>query len=425
MALALSALACSGQPSSEHVASRRHPIVGGEETPECGWPTAVHFVASLGGNTQAECTATLVHPKMITIAAHCVDEGTPEEIFFGDTRDHDGPGRSVRIEHCEEKGGQQAGEDFAYCILEEEVNDVSIIPILYGCELQQLQEGEQVALVGFGNIDEDTPSPGGHKRWVEAPVVELDEKTIDLGESGHSNCFGDSGGPAYFQLADGSWRVFGATSTSYVVNDVACAHEGTWAFTPYYVPWIEESSGLDVTPCYDADGSWNPGPDCGGVPKNPEQSTGTWAQMCRQTEQLSGFLSTCGEPYEPPSTGGTGGAGGSAGASGSAGMAGASGATLGGAGGGAGSAGTGGVAGAAFAGAAPTSSGAGGVAGSSFGGSGGSSGSGQVPLGVATSSTEQVEGGCACRAPAGRGGSPGGLALLGLALAAFYRRRWR
>jgi hypothetical protein len=166
-----------------------------------------------------------VHPKLITVAAHCVDEGTPVDVFFGDTRDQDGPGRVVDIESCHVRGGQQAGEDFAYCILEEEVTDVSIIPILYGCELDLLQEDARAMLVGFGNIDEDTPPPMGHKRWVEAPIVKIEEKTIDVGEPGASNCFGDSGGPAYFQMPDGSWRVFGTTSTSYVVDGVACANE--------------------------------------------------------------------------------------------------------------------------------------------------------------------------------------------------------
>jgi hypothetical protein len=129
-------------------------------------------------------------------------------------------------------------------------------------------------------------------------VVRLRTKTIDLGDSDHTNCFGDSGGPAYVQLDDGSWRVFGATSTSTVVNNVACASNGTWAYLPYYVPWVEQDSGLDITPCYDSDGKWSPGPGCGGVPTNPEVSGGTWAKMCTESLKLSGPLSTCGDAFD-------------------------------------------------------------------------------------------------------------------------------
>jgi len=74
-----------------------------------------------------------------------------------------------------------------------------------------LKPKQDIVLVGYGNIDEDTESPNGHKRWVHAPVVKRFTKTIDLGDSNHTNCFGDSGGPAYVQLEDGTWRVFGAT----------------------------------------------------------------------------------------------------------------------------------------------------------------------------------------------------------------------
>ena len=202
--------------------------------------------------------------------------------------------RHVAIEGCHEKGGQAADEDFAYCILNEAVTDVPIIPILYGCETQILKPKQDIVLVGYGNIDEDTESPNGHKRWVHAPVVKRFTKTIDLGDSNHTNCFGDSGGPAYVQLEDGTWRVFGATSTSTVINNVACAANGTWAYIPYYVPWIEEDSGLDITPCYDSDGTWNPGPDCQGIPTNPEVSGGTWAKMCTEKLKLSGPIASCG-----------------------------------------------------------------------------------------------------------------------------------
>ncbi|HKY39682.1 MAG TPA: trypsin-like serine protease [Polyangiaceae bacterium] len=418
LALAGGTLGCSGLPEQEPLGQRRHPIVGGEPTPSCAWPTAVHFVQSFGGS-QAECTATLVHPKLITVAAHCVDEGEPVDIFFGDSSDRDGPGRAVGIQSCHVKGGQPAGEDFAYCILEQEVTDVSIIPIMYGCELDLLEADQRATLVGFGYIDEDTPPPMGKKRWVEAPIVKLEEKTIDLGEPGASNCFGDSGGPAYFQMPDGSWRVFGATSTTYVVNDVACTKEGTWAFTPYYVPWIEEDSGLDVTPCFDAQGNWAPGPDCADVPLNPEASNGTWQQMCRQGETLSGPLSSCGKPFIP-----SGGSGGTAGAGGAGGAGGASGA--GGNGGDLGSAGRGGVGGSAGGGSAGLGGDIATQGGSAGGASIGSTSAGTAPLAATPTSTDHVSGACACRAPHGRGTlRQEAAALLGLILAALVRRRRR
>jgi hypothetical protein len=298
LVVALALAGCGGPAEKDATMTKASPIVGGDETPTCAWPTTVHYRTSITANTEAGCTATLVHPKMVTIAAHCMEGSTPIEVTFGELVDESKSPRRVPIESCHEKGGQAAGEDFAYCILKEPVDDLPIIPILYGCETQILAPGKDIVLVGYGNIDQDTESPGGHKRWVHAPVDKLDTKTIDLGDSNHTNCFGDSGGPAFVQLDDGTWRVFGATSTSTVINKIACAAPGTWAYLPYYVPWIEQDSGLDITPCFDADGTWNPGPDCRNVPMNPEVSGGTWANMCTENVKLSGPLSSCGQPFD-------------------------------------------------------------------------------------------------------------------------------
>ncbi len=293
LAAALLAAGCSAPAEGDDPAASAATIVGGQETPACAWPTTVHFRASLGGGASAGCTATLIHPKMISIAAHCVEEGGSMEIAFGDDDDHDSLSpRRVPIERCVPRPvGVEGGEDFAYCILKQEVNDVPIIPVLFGCETSILKAGLDVVLVGYGNISENTPSPGGHKRWVRTSVRRVRTKSIDIGDATHGNCFGDSGGPAFVQLPDGTWRVFGATSTT---SSPPCASYGTWSLIHPYVAWVEQQSGLDITPCYDSDGTWNPGPKCTGVPLNPEVSGGTWARMCTENLALSGALEACG-----------------------------------------------------------------------------------------------------------------------------------
>jgi hypothetical protein len=399
---------CSDPVTSEDFAAVAQPVVGGEATPTCAWPTAVYF-GTLG------CTGTLVHPRLVTLAAHCLEgRDTPERVFLGDAADSSGPGRLVSVERCENRDWTNDREDMAYCVLEEPV-DAAIIPIMYGCELDLLQAGEVATLVGFGYIEATTPSPEDRKRWTQAPIVEVRKKTIDVGEPGHSNCFGDSGGPAYFQMPDGSWRVFGATSTTYEVDGVPCRREGTWALTPHYVPWIEETSGLDVTPCHHADGTWDAGPNCGYVPLNPEVSTGTWEQLCHETETLSGPLSTCGEPFSSPvdvrdrglpKPADAGGAGtGGQGTSGSAGSGGAAGAATGG---------------------AESMSGAGTAVAGSVGLStgGASSPSALVPVEAPAGSDSKVLGECACRAAHGRGGWRT-LATLLLGLGVLFARRQR
>jgi MYXO-CTERM domain-containing protein len=66
-----------------------------------------------------------------------------------------------------------------------------------------------------------------------------------------------------------------------------------------FVPWLERTSGIDVTPCHNSDGTWNPSAACRGFPMNPETSNGAWSTMC-QSVTRSGLGATCGAPFDGP-----------------------------------------------------------------------------------------------------------------------------
>jgi MYXO-CTERM domain-containing protein len=426
--------ACSAPSEPEDLATAEAPIVGGQETPVCAWPTTVSFSKGNAG-----CTATLIHPKMISIAAHCIEGGGSAEIDFGDTTNQSR--RNVAITRCM---ARTAGlrEDFAFCTLAQEVNDVPIIPVLFGCETSILKPGQEVALVGYGFIGANTPSPGGHKRWVKTTVRRVRATQIDIGDATHGNCFGDSGGPAFVQLPDGTWRVFGATSTT---ASPPCASYGTWALIHPFVAWVEEQSGLDITPCYDAaTGAYNPGPGCTGVPLNPEIQLGTWANMCKENLMVSGPLTACGGVTDAgggfdaptdnrrpdaaqdaardvgPGAGGNAGSGGGAGRGGAAGD--GSTASTGGAAGKGGGAGTTGNAGAGGTGGSGGAAGAGG-AGSGRAGGAGVGGEKTPP----TSGPPPDDNGCSCRVGASSRPLPvyHGLAAMMAMVGLFARSRRR
>jgi hypothetical protein len=64
------------------------------------------------------------------------------------------------------------------------------------------------------------------------------------------------------------------------------------------VPWIEATTGIDVSPCHDADGTWNPGPDCGDIPHEPEVGGGAWPTC--EPGALGGPSTACGPPSYGP-----------------------------------------------------------------------------------------------------------------------------
>lgn len=259
-------------------------IFGGEPAQPCQWPTTV---STTGGN--AICTGTLVHPEIVIFAAHC---STPLTVAFGESAQGVGMARQIPVDHCKRRvdENQISPDDYAYCKLSEPVTDVPITPPVYGCELDRLERDVPVTIVGFG-MSED--GPAGTKYVGETVITAMEDgnNMLLIGGNGVSAFMGDSGGPVYIQYEDDhSWHPFGIVS-----GGMAAGDPGQYVKMWTAVPWIEQESGVDITPCHDVDGTWNPGPDCGGFATNPG-STGDWENGCQDGDPRSGYAATCGAP---------------------------------------------------------------------------------------------------------------------------------
>jgi hypothetical protein len=264
------------------------PIHGGQPVGTCGWPTAVGVV---GGNSL--CTGTLVHPRVVMYAAHC--GGGNKSITFGSTINP--ASKTVGTELCMTNPGyggvNDQEHDWAFCRLEEAVTEVPITPVVYGCETEIVWEGQTAAIVGFG-IEQDG-GDSGEKNWGLTPVRGVFGMSADVGGLGDPGiCPGDSGGPAFVRYPDGSWHVFGIASTL----TGQCGGVGTHSLAWGAVPWIEEESGIDITPCHDVDGTWNPTHRCTGFfSAEPGVGVGEWSTWCPGTPK-NASSKTCGAAFD-------------------------------------------------------------------------------------------------------------------------------
>jgi hypothetical protein len=249
LASCLSTVAWADVVSFDDAAQLRQEILGGTPVEPGDWRPVV----SLGG-----CSGTLVASRLVLYAAHC---GTAiSEVRFGN--DAASPAHLAKVDFCHAYPNARLGDgtDLAFCVLEDDVLDVPPARILAGCELEQLVVGSQVVLAGFG-ID----GPGGAyglSRVGPAVITEVGPELLIAGD-GVDTCKGDSGGPVFLPLTEDSGqaalRVAGVTSAG---SSSECgkgiAHYVNLAGK---LDWLEQKSGLDVTPCFAA-GDWAPTPAC-------------------------------------------------------------------------------------------------------------------------------------------------------------------
>lgn len=239
----------------------------------CQWPTVVSYRAG-----EDKCTGLLVHPEVIVTAGHCVLDSPAGGVRFGEQ--FQPAAEIIDAARCGVHPDYVAtgapSSDVGYCVLEAPMPGVPPTPILAGCETPWLQAGRPAVIVGFGTTPDDEPF--GTKRYAFT-VLDSDlreDGTVWVGDAEVNGCFGDSGGPAFVRSPDGTWHALGV-----LTYGPPCG-EGPVLYRALFdrIAWLEAETGRDLTPCHDAEGTWDPGPDCGSISADPLAPARTWSEAC-------------------------------------------------------------------------------------------------------------------------------------------------
>lgn len=208
----------------DSAATLDNAITDGHETTL--YPT-VGLVLGVGG-----CTGTLIGPRTVVTAAHCLEPGV--EIFFHLGSEIFAPERVVF--HPE---FQDLRHDIGLLRLTRPAN---VLPAI--ASRSAPEAGAELTFVGYG-VTAESSRDFGEKRMAKNSLNgEMDATTFSVtgtGDGVGNVCHGDSGGPAFAEI-DGVEQLVGTVS----YGEGPCGTDATFTRVDAFVDWLDAESGGDL-----------------------------------------------------------------------------------------------------------------------------------------------------------------------------------
>jgi hypothetical protein len=228
-------VACGGgdaRPTEGAAASASEAITNGTPT------TGDLGVAALVEGGTLVCTATLVSPRVLLTAGHCLADGAMPDAFFG-SAPQGGTGTTIQIIATRVDPAFDASSltnDIAMALLADDAPAGATPWPLPPGPLGASSVGMPLRIVGFGQTGPGDTSPP-QKRTGAASLGMLSATQFALMPSPSQTCEGDSGGPAFATIG-GVEVVVGVTSSGGAQCNQGATDTRVDAYASFVTPWL-------------------------------------------------------------------------------------------------------------------------------------------------------------------------------------------
>lgn len=215
--------------SVSEVFKEQQTLINGEIQDPKSWPAS--FTTRQGNS---RCTGTMIGPRTLQLAAHCVGNGRTASITS------EGKTYTATCTHSP-KYRNDATADYALCLLKEDLALPHYERIL---QEAKPQVGDKLVLAGMGcTIAGGSGGNDGNFRVGESTVIRLPKTNNDIvTKGGAALCYGDSGGSVFWKDPDGLLWVTGVNSRGDIATTSYLSATFTRDAKEFYSAWTQSNS---------------------------------------------------------------------------------------------------------------------------------------------------------------------------------------